>query len=261
MNIILYGTLASLAAGLATFLGALPLIVIRRPSESLLNVMLGGAAGVMLAATAFSLVVPAIEAGGVLALAVGMLAGAGFVHLSDKLIPHEHFGALGREGADPKKLRRIWLFVFAIAIHNFPEGLAVGVGFGTGDIAAGLTLAIAIGLQNIPEGMAVGAPLLRLGHTLKYALLVTLLTGLVEPVGGFIGASLVTVAEPLLGYFLGFAAGAMLWVISAEIIPETHAKERAHGATYGVVVGFIIMAALDNLLEPALAGLNLAGKG
>lgn len=257
MNIILFGTLASLAAGLATFVGALPLIVIRRPSENLLNVMLGGAAGVMLAATAFSLVVPAIEHGGVLALVVGMLLGAAFVHLSDKLLPHEHFGVLGRDGTDNKRLRRIWLFIFAITIHNFPEGLAVGVGFGSGEVAAGLTLAIAIGLQNIPEGLAVGAPMLRLGYSLKWALLVTLATGLVEPIGGLIGASLVVVAEPLLGYFLAFAAGAMLWVISAEIIPETHSKERAHGATYGVVIGFIIMAALDNLLEPALAGLDL----
>lgn len=257
MNIVLCGVLASLLAGLATFLGALPLVVIRRPSENLLNVMLGGAAGVMLAATAFSLVVPAIEEGGLVALAVGMMLGAAFVHLSDRLLPHEHFGLLGREGAQAKSLRRVWLFIFAITIHNFPEGLAVGVGFGTGDVAGGLTLAIAIGLQNIPEGLAVGAPMLRLGYSLKWALLVTLLTGLVEPIGGFIGVAMVVIAQPLLGYLLAFAAGAMLWVISAEIIPETHSKDRAHGATYGVVVGFIIMAILDNLLEPMLATLDL----
>ncbi len=254
-NIILFGALASLAAGLATMLGALPLALFRKPSEKTLNVLLGGAAGVMLAATAFSLVVPAIAEGGVLALAIGMIAGAAFVHLSDRLLPHEHFGLLGREGGDARHLRRIWLFVFAITIHNFPEGLSVGVGFGTGDVAAGVTLAIAIGLQNIPEGLAVAAPLLRLGYSLRYALLITLCTGLVEPVGGLIGAALVAVARPLLGYFLAFAAGAMLWVISAEIIPETHSREDAHGATYGVIVGFIIMAALDNLLEPMLAGL------
>ncbi len=257
-SVIVYGTLASLAAGLATVLGALPLVFMRQPSERVLNVLLGGAAGVMLAATAFSLVVPAIEEGGVSALVVGMLAGAAFVHLSDHLLPHEHFGLLGREGGDPTRVRRIWLFIFAITIHNFPEGLSVGVGFGSGDLAAGLTLAIAIGLQNIPEGLAVGAPLLRLGYSLRFALIVTLCTGLVEAVGGLMGASLVAIARPLLGYFLAFAAGAMLWVISAEIIPETHSKERAHGATYGVVVGFIIMAALDNLLEPLLSTITLS---
>ena len=137
MNTILLGSLASLAAGLATFLGALPLVVFPKPSDRMLNTLLGGAAGVMLAATAFSLVIPALDAGGVPALVVGMMAGAIFVHVSDRLIPHEHFGVLGREGMDHVALRRVWLFILAITIHNFPEGLSVGVGFGGGDIGNG----------------------------------------------------------------------------------------------------------------------------
>lgn len=255
MNTIALGTLASLGAGLATVLGALPLLFFR-PSERVLNALLGGSAGVMLAATAYSLVVPALKAGGPVALTVGLILGAAFVHVVDKIVPHEHFGVLGREGMDVARLRRIWLFVLAITIHNFPEGLAVGVGFGGGDRAAGLILAIAIGLQNIPEGLAVAAPLLRLGYSLRYSIGIAFLTGLVEPVGGLLGAGLVTLMLPLLGYFLAFAAGAMLWVISAEIIPETHREENAHAATYGVVVGFLVMTLLDNLLEPLLKSLG-----
>ncbi|MBW2735550.1 MAG: ZIP family metal transporter [Deltaproteobacteria bacterium] len=253
MNPIALGALASLAAGSATFLGTLPLIVMRRPSENLLNVLLGGSAGVMLGATAFSLIAPAIAAGGVMPMAVGVMLGAMFVHLMDRVLPHEHFQNLGREGIDTKKLRRIWLFILAITIHNFPEGLAVGVGFGGEKIADGAILAIAIGLQNIPEGLAVAAPLLRLGYSLPYAMGVALLTGLVEPIGGLLGVSIVTVMAPLLPYFLGFAAGAMLWVVAAEIIPETHHEEQTRRApTYGLIIGFVLMTSLDTVLEPII---------
>lgn len=254
---ILLGSLASLAAGSATFLGTLPLIIFRRPSENLLNVMLGGSAGVMLGATAFSLITPAIAAGGVVPMAVGVMLGAMFVHLMDRVLPHEHFQNLGREGMDTKKMRRIWLFVLAITIHNFPEGLAVGVGFGADKISDGAILAIAIGLQNIPEGLAVAAPLLRLGYSLPYAMGIALLTGLVEPVGGVLGVSVVTVMGPMLPYFLGFAAGAMLWVVAAEIIPETHHEEQTRRApTYGLIIGFVVMTALDTVLEPILKSIQ-----
>ena len=255
-NPIVLGFLASLAAGSATFLGTLPLIIFRKPSEQLLNVLLGGSAGVMLGATAFSLIVPAMAHGGPVPMAVGVMLGAMFVHLMDRVLPHEHFGTLGREGADVRRLRRIWLFVLAITIHNFPEGLAVGVGYGGGNRIEGTILAIAIGLQNIPEGLAVAAPLLRMGYSLRYAMGIALLTGLVEPVGGLLGASVVTVMLPALPYFLGFAAGAMLWVVAAEIIPETHHVEQTRRApTYGLIVGFIVMTVLDNMLEPFLKGL------
>ncbi|RMG58386.1 MAG: ZIP family metal transporter, partial [Deltaproteobacteria bacterium] len=143
-------------------------------------------------------------------------------------------------------LKKIWLFVLAITIHNFPEGLAVGVGFGGGDMKRGLSLALGIGLQNIPEGLAVAFPLLREKYSRLKAFLIALATGLVEPVGGIIGAGAVSVAKPVLPFGLAFAAGCMLSVISSEVIPETHTHGYEKEATLGVVVGFVVMMLLDN---------------
>ena len=252
MTIFIYGFIASLLAGLGTGIGALPVLFFKDVSRNLLNIMLGAAAGVMLAATAFSLIVPGIESGnllwpgyGVFVVMAGILVGAISLDLVDKWLPHEHFFK-GPEGP-ASDIKRIWLFVFAIAIHNFPEGLAVGVGFGTGDIAAGTTLAIGIGLQNMPEGLAVALPLIGLGYSRWKALGIATLTGLVEPVGGLLGAGAVTVFQPILPFALAYAAGAMLFVISDEIIPETHSRGKSRQATYGVMIGFVIMMALDNL--------------
>lgn len=252
MTIFIYGFIASLLAGLGTGIGALPVLFFKDVSRNLLNIMLGAAAGVMLAATAFSLIVPGIESGnllwpgyGVFVVMAGILIGAISLDLVDKWLPHEHFFK-GPEGP-ASDIKRIWLFVFAIAIHNFPEGLAVGVGFGTGDIAAGTTLAIGIGLQNMPEGLAVALPLIGLGYSRWKALGIATLTGLVEPVGGLLGAGAVTVFHPILPFALAYAAGAMLFVISDEIIPETHSRGKSRQATYGVMIGFVIMMALDNL--------------
>jgi ZIP family zinc transporter len=169
MNIVAMGLLASTLAGLATGVGAAPAFFFRNVSDRVLNTMLGGAAGVMLAATSFSLIIPGIEAGdvlwpgyGVYVMVAGMLLGALFLDRMDHWLPHEHF-VLGPEGPS-SKLRKIWLFIIAITIHNFPEGLAVGVGYGGGDVGAGTSLAIGIGLQNMPEGLAVALPLLGLGY-------------------------------------------------------------------------------------------------
>jgi ZIP family zinc transporter len=252
-NIIVLGLVASLLAGLGTGVGALPALFLKRVSDRALDAMLGAAAGVMLAATSFSLVVPAIEygneywgGGGVIAAIIGIFIGAVFLDRIDKWIPHQHF-LKGAEG--PKSsLRKTWLFILAITIHNFPEGMAVGVGFGSGDVAAGTALAIGIGLQNAPEGLAVALPLLREKYTRTAAFLIATLTGLVEPIGGLLGVALVVVFKPILPLALAFAAGAMLFVISDEIIPETHSRGNERLATFGVVVGFIIMMALDNLL-------------
>ena len=253
MNLIGIGLAASLLAGLATGAGALPAFFFREVSDRLLYALLGGAAGVMLAATSFSLIVPGIEAGdalwpgyGVYLMMAGMLMGAVFLDRMDHWLPHEHV-IMGREGPD-SKLRKIWLFILAITIHNFPEGLAVGVGFGGGDIGAGTSLAIGIGLQNMPEGLAVALPLLGLGYPRWKAVGIATLTGLVEPVGGLLGVAAVTVFRPVLPFGLAFAAGAMLFVISDEIIPETHSKGKSRIATFGVMTGFLIMMALDNLL-------------
>ncbi len=239
------GVLASLAAGLATGLGALPVIFTRKVSEKVMDSMLGFAAGIMLAATSFSLIVPAIDMGGVWRTTAGLAMGAVFLHIADQFTPHLHFIS-GPEGPS-STLRRIWLFIFAITIHNFPEGLAVGVGFGQGDVGAGTALAIGIGFQNMPEGLAVALPLLRENYSRGRAILYALLTGLVEPIGGVIGAGMVTVARPILPYALAFAAGAMLFVISDEIIPETHMKGYEREATFGVIAGFLVMMILDNI--------------
>ncbi len=253
MNLILLGLVASFLAGLASGLGALPIAFFKEIPYRFVNTLLGAAAGVMLAATSFSLIVPGIEAGnavwpgyGVWMVVFGMLLGAVFLDRMDKWLPHEHF-IMGHEGPD-SSLRKIWLFIIAVTIHNFPEGMAVGVGFGTGDIGAGTSLAIGIGIQNMPEGLAVALPLIGLGYNKWKAIGIATLTGLVEPVGGFLGVAAVTLFKPVLPLGLAFAAGAMLFVISDEIIPETHSKGRSRIATFGVMVGFVIMMALDNLL-------------
>ena len=243
------GTLASLAAGAATGVGALPVLFTRDISQRVQDAMLGFGAGVMLAATSFSLLVPAVEAAGggprgALVAAAGMSLGGIFLWLVDRYSPHEHF-IKGPEGADPGNLRRIWLFVIAITVHNFPEGLAVGVGFGGGNVAKGLSLAIGIGLQNMPEGLVVALALMTERYSRLEALGIAFATGLVEPVGGLVGAGLVTLASPLLPWGLAFAAGAMLFVISDEIIPESHRQGFEKEATFGVMLGFMVMMVMD----------------
>lgn len=252
LSVIQIGIIASTAAGLATGIGAIPILFTTSVSERMRDILLGFAAGVMLAATSFSLIIPAIEYGGggvsgVMAVVIGMMAGAVFLDAVDKLSPHQHF-IMGPEGATNPRLAAIWLFVIAITIHNFPEGLAVGVGFGGGDVGNGIALAIGIGLQNIPEGLAVALALVGEKYSRGTAFLAALLTGLVEPLGGFLGLFLVQWVQWILPYGLAFAAGAMLFVISDEIIPETHRTGFERAATYAVVVGFLIMMFLDSTL-------------
>lgn len=243
------GGIASLAAGLCTGIGALPILFTRNISQRTQDIMMGFGAGVMLAATSFSLIVPAVDAvgggwSGAFTVAVGMMIGGAFLWLSDKYTPHEHF-IKGPEGIDAGKLKRVWLFIIAITLHNFPEGLAVGVGFGGGDIENGLSLAIGIGLQNMPEGLVVALALLTINYSMKHALGIAFVTGLVEPVGGLLGVGIVSISEPVLPWGLAFAAGAMLFVISDEIIPESHRKGNEKEATFGVMAGFVIMMLLD----------------
>jgi zinc transporter, ZIP family len=245
----LIGGLFSLAAGLATGLGALPIFLTRNISLKLQDVLMGFGAGVMLAATSFSLIIPGLEAAGngtkaALIIVFGILFGGFFLFFMDKIIPHEHF-IKGHEGVDLARLKKVWLFVFAITIHNFPEGLAVGVGFGGGNIANGVTLAIGIGLQNIPEGLVVALALLAHKYSITKSFIIALLTGLIEPVGGLLGAGIVSIFQLLLPWGLAFAAGAMLFVISDEIIPESHRREFAKQATFGLMVGFVVMLFLD----------------
>lgn len=258
--IVLIGTLASLTAGLSTGIGAIPVFFMRDISEKVLDLLLGFAAGVMLAASAFSLLVPALnlptnEGGGVWVVSAGVIVGVIFIALIDKWAPHKHF-VKGPEGKISKRLAATWLFVIAITIHNFPEGLAVGVSFGQGGdhIATGIVVAMAIGLQNIPEGTAVAMPLLKEGYSKKKAFLIAASTGLVEPIGAFLGVAAVSVMKFFLGFGMAFAAGAMIFVVADEIIPETHREGKIHTrlSTYGIIAGFVIMMFLDNFLEPFL---------
>jgi ZIP family zinc transporter len=247
------GFLASLLAGLLTAVGALPVLFGRSVSQRMNDVLLGFAAGVMLAASFLSLIIPGIAVarsiyGGSWIAAViavtGVLLGAAFVALLNEWVPHEHFFQ-GRQGPLPVALAKIWLFVLAITIHNLPEGLAVGVGFGGGDIARGTTLAVGIGLQNAPEGLAVALALLSCGYTRGYAFAVAGLTGLVEPMAGLLGAYAVSLSQLVLPWALTFAAGAMVYVISHEIIPETHRHGFENDATLGLTIGLVVMMFLD----------------
>lgn len=251
MQLVLLGLLASTITGLATGIGALPIFLTRNIPRKVMDCLLGFAAGVMLAATSFSLIVPAIQSGGggikgaTIAL-IGILLGGIFLDGIDHFFPDTNL-LLG-PSPNHSNLRKIWLFTLAITVHNFPEGLAVGVGFGDGDIARGLSLAIAIGLQNLPEGLAVALPFLREGFPVWKAWGIAALSGLVEPIGGLIGAGLVHLARPALPLCLAFAAGAMLFVISHEIIPETQKNASSKPATHALLIGFVIMMFLDNVL-------------
>ncbi|HEX7035581.1 MAG TPA: ZIP family metal transporter [Pseudomonadales bacterium] len=250
-----HAVLASLAAGLGTSVGALAIWTTRELSWRAENIMLSAAAGVMLAAAFFSLLQPAVTLAaeqvgalpGTLLVIAGLLLGGFGLNALHERIPHEHFHA-GREGPSAAHLKRIWLFVIAISLHNFPEGMAVGVGFAHGDVAAGLPLAVGIGLQNVPEGLAVAVSLASAGYSRLQAFLVASLTGLVEPVGGLLGGSAVWLAELMLAPVLALAAGAMIFVISDEIIPETHASGLEQTATLSLLGGFALMMALDAAL-------------
>lgn len=247
---------ASFLAGMATAVGSLAILLVQRLSQTVEDVLLSTAAGIMLAASFFSLLLPGIEhatqqfgseLAGVCVVIVGLMAGAVLLWSLNHWVPHEHLH-MGREGPEGIRVKRIWLFVFAITLHNLPEGIAVGVGMMQQDIAAGISLAVGIGVQNIPEGLAVSVALMSVGYQRRTALLVGIASGLVEPVGGLFGAVVVWLAAPLLAFFLSIAAGAMLYVISDEIIPETHRRNESSHITFSLLGGFALMMLLDVVL-------------
>jgi ZIP family zinc transporter len=244
-NPIWQGLVGGLIIAFFNGLGALMVLIWRNPSEKFLNAALGFAAGVMLAASFTSLILPGIEFGGVWPVIIGMALGIIFLDLADHLAPHEH-PVKGHEGPQTKKMRAVWLFIIAITLHNAPEGLAVGVGFGAGDVSNALKLMLAISIQNIPEGLAVSVAALSVGlGTYFYASFVGIRAGLVEIPLALFGAWAVTIAAPILPYAMGFAAGAMLYVISDEIVPETHRPGFERLATIGTMLGVIVMLYLD----------------
>ncbi len=253
MNVILLGVIASFGAGMMTGVGAIPVLFGKKMSRRTNDLLLGFAAGVMISASYFSLIVPGLDAAdelygmtyvSALIAGCGIALGAALVALLNETLPHEHF-ITGPDGADPGALSKIWLFVIAITIHNFPEGMAVGIGFGGGNVTNGMSLATGIGLQNAPEGLAVAVALRGQGYSRWRSFLLAALTGLVEPLGGALGVGLIHVSVHVLPWGLTFAAGAMLYIISHEIIPETHRNGYQNYATTGLLTGLILMMFLD----------------
>ncbi|AKP92085.1 MULTISPECIES: ZIP family metal transporter [Achromobacter] len=248
--------LGGMVAAGATAAGTLPILFARTIPQKMQDSMFGFGAGVMLAASAFSLVAPGIAAaesqgagpwGAGLTVGAAILLGAAALLLMDRLLPHEHF-IKGREGIEAHRLRRAWLFVFAITLHNLPEGLAIGVGYAGNDPLRGTALATGIAIQDIPEGLVVAVALIAAGYKRAFAVALGMLSGLVEPVGAVLGAVVVGWSAALLPWGLGFAAGAMLFVISHEIIPESHRKGHEVYATCGLMLGFVLMMLLDTAL-------------
>ena len=244
--------ITALGVGGATIIGALIGFIFKKASHKFSDIVLSFAAGVMLAAAVLGLVIPSIEYGGkygVVVTILGIFAGAVCLNLIDKLVPHLHkMAGVDSEAHANTNLSKVLLFVTAIAIHNLPEGIAAGVGFGSGDVSQALMIAGGIALQNIPEGMVIIGPMLAAGVSPKRTFVLAMATGLVEVVGTFIGFVAVSVASAILPFALAFAGGTMLYVISDEMIPETHAHGSERGATYALLVGFCVMLVSDVLL-------------
>ena len=244
--------LTALGVGGATVIGAAIGFLFKNISHKFSDIVLSFAAGVMLAAAIVGLILPSLEYGGkwgLLIAVAGVFAGALSLNLVDKLVPHLH-RLMGTETEAHKNanLNKVLLFVMAIAIHNLPEGIAAGVGFGSGNDTQALIIAGGIALQNVPEGMVIIGPMLAAGISKKKTFVAALITGLVEVVGTLIGYFAVSLASAILPFALAFAGGTMLYVISDEMIPETHAHGSQRGATYALLVGFCFMLAMDFLL-------------
>ena len=248
--------LTAVGVGGATVIGALIGLFFKNPSHRLNDIILSFASGVMLAAAVIGLVLPSVEYGGgglvsLLVAVAGIFCGAICLNLIDKLVPHLHKltgidGELHPENS--AKLNKVLLFVIAIAIHNLPEGIAAGVSFGSGDISQAVTVAAGIALQNIPEGMVIIAPMIAGGMSRGRTFLIAAATGIVEVIGTFVGFFAVSISTAILPFALAFAGGTMLYVISDEMIPETHAHGSERAATYSLLAGFCIMLIFDVLL-------------
>ncbi len=257
----LQGLAATGFTWLVTALGAATVFMFKEFNRKLLDTMLGFTGGIMLAASFFSLIKPAIEMAeptygsswAWVPVAIGFGGGALFLFLLDQFLPHLHLNAPleAKEGAKTNWNRTV-LLVLAITLHNIPEGLAVGVAFGAvaegipgADLGAAIALAIGIGIQDFPEGLAVAIPLRRLGLSRAKSFFYGQLSGAVEPLAGLLGVAAVMIAKPILPYALSFAAGAMIYVVVEEVIPETQREKNTDKATLGLILGFIIMMALD----------------
>ena len=247
--------LTALGVGGATVIGAFLGFLFKNPSHKFNDIVLSFAAGVMLAAAVVGLIYPSLEYSGekygIVVTVVGIFAGAAMLNLIDKLVPHLHkiTGTdIEKHPEMSTKLNRVLLFVIAIAIHNLPEGIAAGVSFGAGNTEQAIAVAGGIALQNIPEGMVIIAPMIAAGISHKKAFFIALGTGAVEVLGTLVGYFAVSISSAILPFALAFAGGTMLYVISDEMIPETHAHGSERAATYTLLFGFCLMLAFDFLL-------------
>ena len=245
--------LTALGVGGATIVGAVIGFFVRDVNHKTNDMILGFAAGIMLAAAINGLILPSFEqvgTSGLLIPVVGIFAGAFFLNIMDRLTPHLHklSGVDTEKHQDSKHLSRALLFVMAVALHNFPEGLAAGVGFGNEDISAAITVEVGIALQNIPEGIITVSPLVMSGVRRKRALLLASITGLIEVIGTFLGFYVSALSNRILPFALAFAGGTMLYIISDEMIPETHSHGFERAATYSILIGFTLMLILDMVI-------------
>ena len=245
--------ITALGVGCATIIGSVIGMFFKNLSHKFSDIILSFAAGVMLSAAVLGLIIPSVELGGKYSLLItvaGIFTGAAVINVLDKLVPHLHSlaGVEAEEHKSNENINKILLFVTAIAIHNLPEGIAAGVGFGSGNVSQALLIAGGIALQNIPEGMVIIAPMLAVGISPKRTFLIAALTGVVEIIGTLIGYFAVTISTAILPFALAFAGGTMLYVVSDEMIPETHAHGAQRGATYALLAGFSLMLISDILL-------------
>ena len=244
--------LTALGVGGATVIGAIIGFAFKKISHTFSDIVLSFAAGVMLAAAVIGLIIPSLDHGGKYGIVItvaGIFVGALCLNLIDKLVPHLHkLAGVEDEAHHNANIGKVLLFVSAIAIHNLPEGIAAGVGFGSGNTSQALIIAGGIALQNIPEGMVIIGPMLAAGVKPRRTFVLAMLTGLVEVVGTLIGYFAVSIASAILPFALAFAGGTMLYVISDEMIPETHAHGHQRGATYALLIGFCLMLMTDVLL-------------
>jgi ZIP family zinc transporter len=240
--------IASILAGSASGLGALPILLFKVFPHCMRDGLLGFSSGVMIAASSIGLILPALEIGSLLEVSMGILTGGIILALMDIFIPHYH-SFNSTEHIDAKALRRAVLMIAAIVLHNIPEGLAVGIGYASGRPETGLILAVAIGAQNAPEGLLVALPLKEKGIPPIKVVWYALLSGLVEPVAAIVGILMIEISKSLLPFSLAFAAGAMYYVVSAELIPESHGHGYEKVSTFGFLIGIIFIIVLDHSLS------------
>lgn len=243
--------LTALGVGGATIFGVLLGFLFQKIPHKFNDAILGFAAGIMLAAAILGLIIPSLEEGNVWITSIGVLTGAVFLNIADQITPHlHHITGMDQEMHKDSQntLNKVMLFVMAIAIHNLPEGIAAGVGFGSENVSNAITVAVGIALQNIPEGMIIVSPLIMAGVSKWRVFLIASFTGLIEIVGTLLGFTAVTVASAILPFALAFAGGTMIYVISDEMIPETHSHGYERMATYSLLFGFISMLIMDNFI-------------